>query len=200
MAHEEVDEKRLLQEIANQSVAAFEQFYERYASLVLHIATRTVGDRMEAEDICHDVFLEVWKKADQYDPERGSVEAWLAVKTRTRSLDRLRRKQRWIPSAEQPQPEPLSAVKSTEESVFARLEREALRSALNNIPASQASALHGMYYEEQSQRELSERMNRPLGTVKSLIRYGLANIRKQLSQLGWLESSGGEKKHDKHIL
>ncbi|WP_421616942.1 RNA polymerase sigma factor [Brevibacillus sp. TJ4] len=197
MAHGEVDEQRLLREIANQSVTAFERFYDRYASLVLHIAMRIVDDQMEAEDICHDVFLEVWKKAEQYDPKRGSVEAWLAVKTRTRSLDWMRRKQRWVITPEERPPfEAMATARSTEDSVFSRLEREALRSAMQNIPVSQANAVHGMYYEEQSQRELSEQMNRPLGTVKSLIRYGLANIRKQLSHLGWIEPSGGGKKHE----
>lgn len=197
MALQDVDEKRLLREIANGSVSAFELFYERYASLVLHIATRIVGDQMEAEDICHDIFLEVWKKADQYDPQRGSVEAWLAVKARTRSLDRLRRTQRMLlDPVDHSQIETSSTDVPTEEKVLLRLDREALLKALGKIPASQARAVHGMYFEAQSHHELSERMKRPLGTVKSLIRYGLGNIRKQLCQLGWLEPSGGEKKHD----
>ena len=197
MAHEDLDGKHLLSEIADGSVAAFERFYERYASLVLHIALRSVGDRMEAEDICHDIFLEVWKKAAQYDPQRGSVEAWLAVKARTRSLDRLRRKQRMqIAPVDDPRIERVSTEATIEEYVFRKLDREVLRNALGSIPASQARALHGMYVEAQSHREISEHMKRPLGTVKSLIRYGLANIRKQLCQLGWLEPSGGEKKHD----
>ncbi|WP_206514570.1 RNA polymerase sigma factor [Brevibacillus marinus] len=197
MSHQDVDEKRLLRDITNGSAAAFAQFYEQYASLVLHIALRIVGDQMEAEDICHDIFLEVWKKADQYDPQRGSVEAWLAVKARTRALDRLRRKQRIaITPVDHAGIEPSTADVATEERVFTRLDREALLNALSKIPSSQARAVHGVYYEEHSHRELSAKMNRPLGTVKSLIRYGLDNLRKQLCQLGWLEPSGGAKKHE----
>ncbi|UFJ39704.1 sigma-70 family RNA polymerase sigma factor [Brevibacillus humidisoli] len=197
MTNQDDDAKRLVREIANGSVTAFEQFYERYASLVLHIAQRVIRDQMEAEDVCHDIFLEVWKKADQYDPERGSVQAWLAVKARTRSLDRLRQTSRLqVDTVDQSQMDAATAADPTEERVLLRLDREALQSALNKIPPSQARAVHGMYYESQTHRELSEKMKRPLGTVKSLVRYGLGNIRKQLSQLGWLEPSGGAKKHD----
>lgn len=197
MAQEDLDGMHLLGEIAAGSMDAFERFYEQYSPLVLHIALQTVGDRMEAEDVCHDIFLEVWKKAAQFDPKRGSVEAWLAVKARTRCLDRLRRKQRLrIAPADDPCLERMNAEATIEENVFRKMEREVLQNALSSIPAAQARALRGMYVEAQTQREISEQMKRPLGTVKSLIRYGLANMRKQLCQLGWLEPSGGEKKHD----
>ncbi|WP_246000736.1 RNA polymerase sigma factor [Brevibacillus panacihumi] len=197
MAHPDVDEERLLRDMANGSITAFEQFYEKYASLVLHIALRIVKDRMEAEDICHDLFLEVWKKAGQYDPKRGSIEAWLAVMARSRSLDRMRKKQRLpIAPGESVTLEQASTVAAAEEKVLSRLDREVLGQALSRIPQAQARALQGMYYEAKTQRELAANMNRPLGTVKSLIRYGLDNIRKQLSQSGWLESLGGERKHE----
>jgi len=197
LAQEDLDGMHLLGEIAAGSMDAFERFYEQYSPLVLHIALQTVGDRMEAEDVCHDIFLEVWKKAAQFDPKRGSVEAWLAVKARTRCLDRLRRKQRLrIAPADDPCLERMNAEATIEENVFRKMEREVLQNALSSIPAAQARALRGMYVEAQTQREISEQMKRPLGTVKSLIRYGLANMRKQLCQLGWLEPSGGEKKHD----
>ncbi|MCK9927652.1 sigma-70 family RNA polymerase sigma factor, partial [Frankia sp. Mgl5] len=86
------DEEKLLAELGNRTPAAFERFYERYVPLVFQIALRMVGDRMEAEDLCQEIFLEAYRTVHQYDPERGSVEAWLAVKTRARCLDRLRRK------------------------------------------------------------------------------------------------------------
>ncbi|MBO8163356.1 MAG: sigma-70 family RNA polymerase sigma factor [Brevibacillus sp.] len=192
-----MDAERLLSETANGSVAAFEAFYEQYAPLVLHIAQRVIGDRMEAEDVCHDIFLEVWKKAGQFDPNRGSVEAWLAVKARSRSLDRLRRKRRVVvETVPDSRLEHQLETATPEEHVLCRLDREALRSALGKLPEPQRRAIHGMYYEAQTHRELSEKMNRPLGTIKSLVRYGIGNIRKQLSQLGWLEPSGGAKKHD----
>nr|WP_239565515.1 sigma-70 family RNA polymerase sigma factor [Brevibacillus fulvus] len=185
----------MLEEIKRGSITAFEQFYERYVSLVFQIAMRVVEDRMEAEDICHDVFLEVYRKADQFDPARGSVEAWLAVKTRTRSLDRLRKRKNRVleenaGSEREWQTEPFE----TEEKAIARLNREALQRAIQNIPSPQREAVYRVYFQSRTHQEVAERMGRPLGTVKSLIRYGLQNVRKQLCQMGWLEQSGGAKK------
>ncbi|WP_346773937.1 sigma-70 family RNA polymerase sigma factor [Brevibacillus sp. SYP-B805] len=188
---------RLLREIGQGSAAAFEQFYEQYAALVYQIAQRMMGDPMEAEDLCHDIFLEVYRTAGQYDPARGSIEAWLAVKTRSRCLDRLRRMKRdrlhdWDAAGL-----PWTASESSpEEQVLKKLERETVREVLDTIPQAQREAVYGMYFQAKSHRELAEKLERPLGTVKSLIRYGLINVRKQLNQLGWLAPSGGAKERE----
>lgn len=83
-----------LEEIAEGSAAAFRRFYDAYARLVYRLALQMTKDPAEAEDVCQDIFMEVLHKADQYDPARGSVEAWLAVRTRCRAMDRLRKRQR----------------------------------------------------------------------------------------------------------
>lgn len=193
MTGEHDDAKRLLHDMRNGSAAAFEQFYERFVPLVFRIALRMLGDQMEAEDVCHDVFLEVYRKAGQYDEKRGSVEAWLMVKTRTRCLDRLRRKKhessRELAESQLQQ----AAPGITEEWVFAKLERETVREVMKKIPDAQREAVYGMYFQSFSHQELAKRMERPLGTVKSLIRYGLMNVKKHLSQMGWAEQSGGVK-------
>jgi RNA polymerase sigma factor (sigma-70 family) len=188
---------RLLLELRQGSAAAFEQFYEQYASLVLQIAQRMMGDPMEAEDLCHDIFLEVYRTADQFDPRRGSIEAWLAVKTRSRCLDRLRRMKRerlqdWDASGVLMK----AADSSIEEQVLNKLEREKVREAMETLPETQRRAVYGMYVQAKSHRELAEILEKPLGTVKSLIRYGLMNVRKQLGQLGWIVSSGGVKERE----
>lgn len=173
-----------LEQIAEGSVTAFGQFYDAYAPLVYRIALSTTRDEREAEDVCQELFLEVMNKAGQYDPARGSVEAWLAVRARSRAMDRLRKKQRetetdWIDGliteaswATEPE--------AVEVSVFRRLEAEKLKRALLRIPAPQRMAVYGCYVEELSHSEMARMMNRPLGTIKSLIRYGLRNIRRVL--------------------
>ncbi|MBP1931681.1 RNA polymerase sigma factor [Ammoniphilus resinae] len=190
----EVEE--ILQGLKQGSATAFDQFYERYVPLIYHIALKMMGDRLEAEDISHDVVLEALKKIDQFDSGRGSIESWLAVRTRSRCLDRIRKSSRnaWdtvdVTGLSQ---ETYRSTPSTEEKVLANIESEVLRKAMKQIPEDQQSALIGAYYEAQTQKELSETMNRPLGTVKSLIRYGLNNLRKQLNHLGWIESKGVQK-------
>ncbi|MBD8501107.1 sigma-70 family RNA polymerase sigma factor [Paenibacillus arenosi] len=169
---------RLLHELNEGSMDAFEQFYEQYSSLVFHIALKMMNDRMEAEDICHDVFLEAFRKADQFDSKRGSLEAWLAVKTRSRCLDRMRRQKRTI--CEDALTDMPTAIESTtpEEHVIRRLDEEHLYEAIQQIPKTQRETLIGFYYESQTQQQIAQKMNYPLGTVKSLIRYGIQNIRK----------------------
>ncbi|MBO8171769.1 MAG: sigma-70 family RNA polymerase sigma factor [Bacillaceae bacterium] len=193
--HDEIH--HLLEQIKQGAPAAFEQFYDRYIPLVYHIALKMVQDRMEAEDICQEVFLEALRKLDRFDPARGSMESWLAVMTRSRCVDHLRKKQRQSAAVlEDSVTGEHPAENETEVQVVQNLEIEAVRRALDQIPAAQREAVLGMYFRSRTQRELAEEMNRPLGTVKSLIRYGITNIKKQLNQFGWMEPSGGAKKHE----
>ncbi|CAH0118276.1 MULTISPECIES: RNA polymerase sigma factor [unclassified Paenibacillus] len=185
----------LLQEMHNGSMEAFEVFYERYAPLIFHIALKLTKDRMEAEDICHDVFLEVFRKADRFDPSRGSLEAWLSVMTRSRSLDRLRRKQRLVYN--EPQEEYAApADANPEQRAMLELDKERLYAAIDNIPQPQKEALIGFYCEARTQKQLAQKLNYPLGTVKSLIRYGIRNIRKQWNDRKQLSKSEEARQHE----
>ncbi|MEK5479175.1 sigma-70 family RNA polymerase sigma factor [Paenibacillus sp. FSL R5-0407] len=180
-----------LREMCDGSVEAFDLFYSAYAPFIMQVALRLLGEKMEAEDICHEVFLEVLRRGKDYDPARGSIRAWLAVKTRSRCLDRLRRRQRVAPIAE----ELGKADPSGEDHILSRLEQEALRTAIHGLPDTQKKAIVGSYYSLQTQRQMAEAWNVPIGTVKSWIRYGLVNLRRQLEQQGWNGSSEGGKRH-----
>ncbi|MEF2967044.1 sigma-70 family RNA polymerase sigma factor [Paenibacillus sp. M1] len=181
-----------LREMCEGSVQAFDLFYSAYAPFIMQVALKLTGERMEAEDVCHEVFLEVLRKGKDYDPARGSIRAWLAVKTRSRCLDRLRRKQRIMPMAD----EALSGTdESGEDQALSRLERDALRAAVHTLPETQRKAILGSYFTLQTHREMSEAWNVPIGTVKSWVRYGLGNLRKQLEQQGWSGSTEGGKRH-----
>ena len=83
-----------LHRLAAGDLAALDALYRQFAATVYQIAFHIVQDAAEAEDVCHDVFLELLQHPDRYDPERGSLQAWLAVKTKSRAIDRLRKKQR----------------------------------------------------------------------------------------------------------
>ncbi|HEU5139833.1 MAG TPA: RNA polymerase sigma factor [Bacillales bacterium] len=185
------DLQMLIGEIRGGSIEAFDAFYEQLVPFVFRIALKTTGDKREAEDVCHDVFLEVYRRPNGYEPSRGSVKAWLAVKTRSRCLDRLRKKQRVILEEPKEQKLPFFAdkVDSTEELVFSKVEREVLKRALERIPEAQRQALHGKYFDSRTQNEIADEMSRPVGTVKSLIRYGIRNVRRQLRESGWADSS-----------
>src|SRR5690625_4621192 len=90
-----MDNKRgiqLLKKIGEGSESSFNEFYNGYVSFVLQIATKTLGDRLEAEDVTHDIFMEIYEKSNSYHQQKGSVKAWLAVITRHRCIDKLRKK------------------------------------------------------------------------------------------------------------
>ncbi len=184
----------VLRAMCEGSTEAFEQFYERYAPLVMQIALRMLGERMEAEDLCHDVFMEVLRRGQQYEVARGSLEAWLAVLTRSRCLDRMRRGSKVIAGSVEACLDQQALLSPTpEETVLGKLERAAVRDALGKLPAEQQRAVMTAYYAAKTQREMAEEWKVPLGTVKSWVRYGLHNIRKQLDRRGWTaESKGGE--------
>jgi len=186
----------VLRDMCAGSTEAFGLFYDRYAPLVLQIALRMLADRMEAEDLCHDVFMEVLHTGHRYDVARGSIEAWLAVLTRSRCTDRLRRGSRIVSGRVDPTErltESAAALPTPEEAVLGRLERDAVRNALGCLPPAQQRAVVKAYYEAKTQREMAEELQVPLGTVKSWVRYGLHNMRKQLARMGWAsEAEGGE--------
>lgn len=189
------DLQMLMGEIKAGSIEAFDAFYEQLVPFVFQIALKTTEDKREAEDVCHDVFLEVYRKPHSYEPSRGSIKAWLAVKTRSRCLDRLRKKQRVVLEETKDRGFAMfaSEADSVEELAFSRVEREILRRALERIPEAQRRALQWKFFDARTQHEIADEMSRPVGTVKSLIRYGIRNVRKQLRELGWADgpSKGG---------
>jgi RNA polymerase sigma-70 factor (ECF subfamily) len=190
---------RLLEQIAEGSAQAFDRLYELTSPMVRALAEQLLGDPMEAEDVCHDVFLQVICHPERYDPARGSVEAWLAVLARSRALDRLRRRKRvFLADREELAKRELSSARTVEAGpenrVMAKLETEAVRMALLDIPGAQRRLLAEAYFHGRSQRELAEAWRVPLGTVKSRVRYGLGHLRRALARMGWVEPEGGERR------
>ncbi|AZK46617.1 RNA polymerase sigma factor [Paenibacillus lentus] len=185
-----------LAEIAEGSVSAFGRFYDAYAPMVYRLAEQCMKDAAEAEDVCQDVFMEVMDKAGSYNPARGSVEAWLAVRTRSRVIDRLRKQQRWTIAEEwviDREADILwsSGMESAEYEALRKWEKEQLKQAMLAIPPLQRMALHGSYIEQLSHREIAEYMKKPVGTVKSLIRYGIRNLRRHLDEMHLSKLEGG---------
>lgn len=178
-------DQQLLKLIAKGSETAFSQFYEKYVSFVLHIAIQVLGDRNEAEDVTHEIFLDIFEKPLQYKSDRGSIKAWLAVKTRNRSIDRLRKKKPVLVNKLELL-DTIDTVK-TEMSVLLQIEKELIIEALQQIPEKQREVIYGVYFEGMTQMELANSLNRPLGTIKSLVRYGLRNMGKQKALLNWIK-------------
>ncbi|MBU5342357.1 RNA polymerase sigma factor [Caldifermentibacillus hisashii] len=185
---------QLLKDIAAGSRQAFDIFYEKYISFVYQIAFSIVHNHAEAEDICHDVFLEVYQKARQYSEEKGSIKAWLAVKTKSRSLDRLRKNKDLLIHRLENLSESKKMEPGADLQFLHSLEKHLIIEALKAIPIEQREAIIRSYYNGETHNEIAITMKKPLGSVKSLIRYGLNNLRKQKALMQWVGIDRGEKK------
>ena len=158
---------------------AFGQLYHRHAPWILGLAYRILGNRRDAEDLLHDVLIEIWDKAAGYDSGRGSVRSWIAIRARSRALDRIRalkviRNTQTVETA-------IEAY-STEicESIENNVDHRLARSALEQLPAKQRSVLEMNYFEGLTCREIAERHAIPVGTVKSRLSSALSALRNHL--------------------
>jgi RNA polymerase sigma-70 factor (ECF subfamily) len=153
--------------------------YDRYAPALLAIGRRILGDRREAEDLLHDVFIEVWRQAGDYDEGRGSVRAWLLMRMRSRALDR-RKSAALSKRADLPAPEmvadALGDAHGGEDPALGP-DRQAVRQALAQLPAEQRQVLELGYFEGLSSSEIAERVRAPIGTVKSRVAAALSKLR-----------------------
>jgi len=159
--------------LAEGDQAALGRLYDRHAAVLLALAETVVKNRLEAEDLLHDVFVEVWKRAGDYDPERGSVATWLRLRLRSRALDRVRlaRISRSSPLEDAPASAGASATQET------AANGHKLQDAISTLPHEQATVLMLGYFEGLSSSEIAERCGIPLGTVKSRVAAALSKLR-----------------------
>ena len=153
---------------------AMAQLYERYSSIVYSVALRVLGDTGAAEDILQEVFMQLWRSPDVFDATRGSLPGWLAVITRNRAIDSLRKRR--------PETDITDVIVSIEPDLVggAELSRalERIRGALGGMPPPQRSALEMAFFEGFTHAEIAEKTGEPLGTIKTRIRAGLLTLRK----------------------
>jgi RNA polymerase sigma-70 factor (ECF subfamily) len=166
----------LVRSVADGDRDALGALYDRYAPSLMAVGARILGDRRELEDLVHDVFLEVWRQAADYDARRGSVRAWLLMRMRSRALDRRKAPSRArVVSLESPQVEEPRAL----EALFSP-DHRTLRMALTELPDEQRLVLELGYFEGLSSSEIATRLEVPIGTVKSRVAAALGRLRRAL--------------------
>jgi RNA polymerase sigma-70 factor (ECF subfamily) len=170
-----VDADRLMARVRERDVTAFEAVYDGFHRLVYGIALKMLGDPSAAEDLAQAVFLRVWSSPEAFGG--GNFGAWIARVTRNRALDVLRSRAT-RPETEMPADIPLEG--SLDESVFARLDGERVRSALAALPDEQRRPIELGFFGGMTHDEIARRSELPLGTVKTRIRAGLKKLRVSL--------------------
>lgn len=171
---DDAEDEVLVAAMAAGDRAALATLYERHGSLLLGLALRIVRERREAEDLLHDVFLEAWRTAKDFDPKRGRVRTWLAIRMRSRALD-LQKSARVSRNTGDAGLELL-----VDDGDAASPDHGRVRRALAGLAADQRRVILLAYFEGLSCTEIAERVAIPVGTVKSRIAAGLDRLRSGL--------------------
>ncbi|XKK60713.1 sigma-70 family RNA polymerase sigma factor [Streptomyces sp. ARC32] len=180
-----VEETRYEEELARGLVGADEEtfaaIYRRWGPLVHTMATRSLGDTHEAEDVTQQVFIGAWRGRHGFRPERGTLGAWLVGITRRKIVDALASRTRRLALIESAAQEatPTRIARGAQEEV---LDRVLLVEALSRLPQAQREVLCMAFYEDLTQVQIAERTRVPLGTVKSHARRGLHRLRTAVNQ------------------
>ena len=167
--------------IAARDEAALAQLYDRYRVIVFGLLMRILNNREEAEDVLQEVFLQVWRKADDFDENRGRPFTWLVTLGRSRGIDRLRSLASRERVAEAGAREVIEQTSDAATDAFKSEQRGLVNSALAQLPDEQKRPLMLAYFDGLTQSEIAARLGAPLGTVKTRMRTGLMRLRELLA-------------------
>jgi len=176
-------DRRALEGMARGEHGALAELYDRHGRLVYSLALRVLRDQGDAEDVVQDVFSQAWRQASRYESSRGPVVAWLMNLARSRAIDRLRsrraRPETGADDAEVARMPDLAPPIDDQLALSDQAER--IRAAVEQLSLLQRVAIELAFYEGLTHVEIAERLELPLGTVKTRIRQGLSKLKERLA-------------------
>jgi RNA polymerase sigma-70 factor (ECF subfamily) len=182
----DVDDEEDLRRLAAGDGDAAARLYDRHARAVYSLALRIVNDEGDAEDVVQEVFAQAWRQAGRYDASRGVVGAWLLMMTRSRAIDKLRSARARPDSRAVDDPRVIDEMPAVLRDAPSRIidaeNARLAQRALAELPLLQRLVIELAYYEGLTQREIADRLEQPLGTVKSRLRLGLLKLRDALAE------------------
>ncbi len=186
-----VQDEALIARLAAGDTAALGLVYDRYASAVLSLAARILGDRQLAEDLLQEVFVRVWQRAATYQGTRGKPLTWVLGIAHNLAIDEVRRRQRRPAEAGERDEEGQIAAFQTlaaddadpADLAWERLRRDQILAALGQLPPTQRVLIELAYFEGYTQSQLATRLGEPLGTIKTRMRLAAQKLRELLRDL-----------------
>lgn len=172
-----------LARIAGGDRQALQFLYRETSAKLFAVCHRILNDRGEAEDVLQDVYITVWRRAGTFDPDRASPITWLVAIARNRAIDRLRssspanllRDIDEVPEISDSAPTAIARLETNEE-------HQRLAECLDELEPRHAGAIRSAFFEGATYDELAQRLNVPLGTMKSWIRRSLMRLRECLER------------------
>jgi len=154
---------------------ALTELYDTYSSFVFGLALRVIGDRSAAEDVTQEVFVGLWTQPDRFDPERGTLKAFLGTLCHRRSVDLIRNEESRRRREDKTAAEPVFAAQVDDDALRSVTART-VRIAVAALPANQRTALELAYFDGHTYRQVADRLGIPEGTAKSRLRLALQRI------------------------
>ncbi|MFN8459555.1 MAG: sigma-70 family RNA polymerase sigma factor [Anaerolineae bacterium] len=178
--------------VATGEAAALEILYDQYASAVMGLALKMLGDRAAAEEVVQETFWRVWRNANSYRAQQGNFTTWLFGITRNLAIDAWRRrKARPQPIFDQDEeqqleqnPDPRPDVTET---TWINMKHSQVRQALNMLPPNQRQVVEMAFFWGMTRQEIAEKIGVPLGTVHTRARLGLQKLKEALQAQGFEE-------------
>ena len=187
--YESLDDHQLIQRISQVDKDALEALYIRFQTPVYSLAMFMLKQPALAEEVTQDIFLNIWLKAGSFNAERGQPKGWIMSVAHHKIVDVIRSRRRTIVNTDPADYETLdllpAAGASTEAQVEQTLERERIMRALSTIPESQSEVIMLAYFEGFSQSEMADRLDQPLGTIKTRVRLAMQKLRTVLKNDGY---------------
>jgi RNA polymerase sigma-70 factor, ECF subfamily len=171
----------LLHAIARSDEQALACLYDRYRLILFGLLLRILNSREEAEDVLQEVFWQVWRRASDFNEERGRPFTWLVTLGRSRAIDRLRSLGAHERAAIASAVDPAQSISDAADDATRSEQRGIVAKALTQLPEEQRAALFLAYFEGLTQSEIATKLGAPLGTVKTRMRSGLMKLRELLA-------------------
>ena len=171
--------------IAAGDESALAELYDSSSRLVYSLALRILSNPTDAEEVALDVYTQVWKNANRFESQRGSVMAWLVTITRSRAIDRMRSQKNHAltSSGEKDLAEIATTIETPESQSLEKESVRYVRRALEDLPTEQRDAILLSFFNGLSHPEVADKLGIPLGTVKTRIRLGMSKLRESLMVL-----------------
>jgi RNA polymerase sigma factor (sigma-70 family) len=178
-----LSDEALVAAVAKADDSALAELYDRFGGAAYGLALRVVRDPSLAEDAVQEAFLQIWRSAARFEPDRARAGTWVLTFVHRRAVDLVRREERR--RAEPAEAAPAPTGPGADEVADRRSKREIVQDALRRLPPEQREAIELSYYGGYTQSELAVRLGEPLGTIKSRMFAGLQRLRGLLDDAGF---------------